>query len=218
MQEKLTKKEIRLFKKLNSPVKIQDFLNKIPINFEENKIDTCMSPRKVLEKNKCHCIEGAMLAAAILKFHNQKPLILDMEGEKNDWDHIITIFKKDNKWGAISKTNHSVLRYREPVYQNIRELVMSYFHEYTDDKGNGNKTLRAFSNPVNLNRFNRINWITSSKNLFEIPEYLAEIKHQKILTNKQIKQLRKADKIERIAGQLIEWKPNKRLKLDFIKQ
>ena len=123
------KKEVRVFRKLNSPKKIQDFLNKIPINFEE-KGDTFISPRKILETNKCHCIEGALFAALALRFHGYKPLVVDLTSSNDDYDHVIAVFKKHGKWGAISKTNHGVLRYREPVYSNIRELVMSFFHEY----------------------------------------------------------------------------------------
>ena len=143
----LTKKELKLFKSLNIPSKIQDFINKIPVNFEENG-DTCLSPRTILKKNKCHCIEAAILAALILRVNNEKPLLVDLEANNKDYDHVITVFKRDGKWGAISKTNHAVLKYREPIYNSIRELVMSYFHEYFDD--NGRKNLRSYSLPVDL--------------------------------------------------------------------
>ncbi len=116
-----SKEEIRLFKKLDTPQKIQDCINKIPFNFED-KWGTCMSPRKVLGKNKADCIEGALLAYAILEFHGQKPLVVDLRSTKKpyDYDHVIAVFKIDGFWGAISKTNHSVLRYREPIYKTVR--------------------------------------------------------------------------------------------------
>src|SRR5690606_22648808 len=135
-----TKDELKIIKKLNTPSKIQDFLNSLEINIEEDG-DTSYSPRTVLKKRKAHCVEGAVLAAAILRFHGQKPLILDLETSNDDFDHVIALFNKNGYWGAISKTNHAVLRYREPVYKTIRELVMSYFHEYFLNK-NGKKTLR----------------------------------------------------------------------------
>ncbi len=196
--------EINLFKKLNTPSKIQDFLNSLKINFEENG-DTCMSPRMVLKTKKAHCIEGSLLAAAILRFHGHEPLILDMEGTKDDFDHVIALFKQHEHWGAIGKTNHAVLRYREPIYKNIRELVMSFFHEYFINE-NGKKSLRKFSDPVNLKIFDDKNWVTSEKNIWFIPNYLCKIKHYPILTRKQIFGLRKADQIEIKAGKLIEWK------------
>jgi len=200
----LDKKQMKLLKKLNTPSKIQDFINKIPANFEKDGKETCMSPKKVLETWKAHCIEGAILAAAILKIHGEKPLLVDLTATKKDFDHVICVFKKNNKWGAISKTNHAVLRYREPVYSNIKELVMSYFHEYFDD--NGKKNLRSYTKPINLNKFNKINWISSDKDLWEIPEYLTKFKHYQILTRSQIASLRKADKIEIKAGKLVEFK------------
>src|SRR3989338_4708524 len=107
----LNKEELKILSKINTPEKIQDFINHIPINFEENG-DTCLSPRQVLKMNKAHCIEAAVLAALALKFHGQKPLLVDLTASKDDYDHVIAVFKKDNFWGAISKTNHAVLRYR----------------------------------------------------------------------------------------------------------
>ena len=122
----LEKKELKILRELNTPVKIQEFLNQMKINFEENG-DTCMSPRMVLKNRKCHCIEGAMLAALALQINGEKPLVVDLTANNYDDDHVIAVFKKNNKWGAISKTNHAVLRYREPVYNSIRELIMSFF-------------------------------------------------------------------------------------------
>jgi len=199
----LNKKEVKLFKSLNTPKKIQNFLDKIPINFDYRK-DTFMSPRKILETGKCHCIEGATFAALALRINGYKPLLVDLETTKEDFDHVIAVFKKDGKWGAITKTNHAVLRYREPVYKNIRELVMSFFHEYFTDKGT--KTLRSFSMPVNLARFDKKNWATDENDLWYIAKYLVDVKHHSILNRKQIRGLRKADKIEILAGKLVEWK------------
>jgi len=202
----LTKEEIKLFKKLNSPKKIQDYLNTLKINFEE-KGDTCFSPRKVLKEQKCHCIEGAVLAAMILRFHGYKPLVVDLTSSEKDFDHVIAVFKKYGKWGAISKTNHPVLRYREPVYNSIRELVMSFFHEYFLD--NGKKTLRSYTHPINLSIFDKKGWMHSPEEIWYIAEHLAEIKHIPILNRKQIANLRKADKIEIDVGKMTEWKDKK---------
>jgi hypothetical protein len=146
------------------------------------------------------------LVAAILEFHGHKPLVLDLRSIKKpyDDDHVVVPFKQFGCWGAISKSNHAVLRYREPVYKTIRELVMSYFHEYF--MHNGNKTLREYSAPMDLNRFNNLNWRTSEEDLFQIPNFLDKTKHYSILTPQQIKNLRKADKIEIKAGKITEWK------------
>ena len=205
----LTKEELKVFKKLNSPKKIQDFLNNLDTNFEE-KGETYMSPRKVLKEKKCHCIEAATFAALALKIHKRKPLILDLTGTKNDWDHVIAVFKKQGKWGAISKTNHAVLGYRDPVYNSIHELVMSFFHEYTNETGS--KTLRSYSNPVDLSQFDNNKWETDEEDLWYICNYLAKIKHFPILTKKQISNLRKSDEIEIFAGNLIKQQDPKKAK------
>lgn len=202
-------KELGVFKKLSSPQKIQAFLNNLPINFEEHG-DTAMSPREVLKKKKAHCMEGALLAATALWYHGQKPLLLDLVTTKNDDDHVVTLFKQNGCWGAISKTNHVVLRYREPVYKTVRELAMSYFHEYFKDSGQ--KTLRKYSVPFDLSKIKDKSWLTSGEDLWEINNLLEASKHYPILSRTQIKTLRKAEPIEIEAGKILEWKPKHRRK------
>ena len=199
----LNKKELVILKRLNTPKKIQDFINNIPINFDYRK-DTCMSPRVVLRKNKCHCIEGAILAALCLRLNGKSPLILDLEANEKDYDHVIAVFKEDGKWGAISKTNHAVLRYRDPVYSSIRELVMSYFHEYNDKRGR--KNLRRYSLPVDLSMFDKKNWVSNEKDIWFIPEYLVKVKHYNLINKKQSLNLRKSDNIEIVKDKLVEWR------------
>ncbi|MCL5666548.1 MAG: hypothetical protein M1383_02160 [Patescibacteria group bacterium] len=195
------KQEIKILRILNSPAKVQDFLNSLKINFERDG-QTCMSPRRVIRERRAHCMEGAMLAAAALEFHGHKPLLVDLRAAKRDFDHVIAVFKQNNCWGAIGKTNHAVLRYREPIYKNIRELVMSFFHEYFDDQGR--KNLREYSLPVNLTRFDKLNWRTAEKDLWDIPYAMDREKHFSILTPFQIKNLRLADSIEIKAGKLVQ--------------
>lgn len=199
----LNEKEIRIFKKLNTPAKIQDFINKLPPNFEK-KGETCSSPRVTLTRGTAHCLEGAYLAAAILLFHGERPLLLDLKSSKKDFDHVVALFKYDGNWGAISKTNHAVLRYREPVYKSVRELAMSYFHEYFTNS-DGKKTLKSFSYPFNLKKFGT-KWITEKDDLWEIGALLDDSLHVEIISKKTSRNLRKADPIEIRAGKLIEYK------------
>lgn len=206
-----TEKEVKLFRRLNSPQKIQDYINSIPFNFDERP-GTCLSPRLVFNKNIADCVEGAILASAILEFQGHKPLLLDLRSVKNpyDYDHVVSVFKVDRFFGAISKTNHAVLRYRDPIYKTIRELVMSYFNEYFLE--DGKKTLREYSDLLDLNKFNKINWRTTEKDLHQILDKLDTIKHHQILNKKQIKNLRKVDKIEIDASWEEEYNKNKNIK------
>lgn len=201
--ESFTKKEIALFKKLNTPAKVQDYLNSIPINFEKDGNDTIKSPLRVVRENNAHCIEGAILGAYILSLHGHKPLVMHLETIKRDWDHVVAPFKVDGLWGALSKTNHAVLRYREPVYRTIRELVMSYFHEYFMD--DGCKTLRRYSNPLNLNIYEST-WPMEAEDLWGVDEELDKIRHHDIAPRGVYKKLRPADSIERDAGKLTDYK------------
>ena len=159
-----------------------------------------MSPRRVLRKKRAHCIEAALFAAAVLWFHKQPPLLLDLQTVKEDFDHVTCLFKQGKYWGALSKSNHNILRYREPVYLSVRELAMSYFHEYY--LGNGKKSLRAYSAPFDLSRLGS-GWITDEDDLWDVAYKLDKAKHYKILSASQINKLRPASKIE-IQTMLVE--------------
>lgn len=198
----LTKNELRLLRRLDSPRKVQDYLDTLQINFGPG--DTCLSPRLVMREKRAHCMEGAMLAALAFRVHGQRPLVLDLESHRHDDDHVVALFKQHGCWGAVSKTNHAVLRYREPVYKTLRELVLSYFHEYFDK--NGFKTLRRYCDPVDLSRFDDIGWMTSEKPNWPIPQYLCDVAHEPLLTRSQIATLRNAHPLEQQAGELVEWK------------
>lgn len=195
-------KEFDILKKLNSPVKIQDFIDSLPINFER-KGETCRSPLQALIHNEAHCIEGAMLAAAAFWYHGEKPLLMDLKTAAKDLDHVVALFRYKNRWGAISKTNHAVLRYRDPVYKNIRELAMSYFNEYFFD--DGKKTMRSFSRPFNLLRYGA-SWLTSQKDLWHIADDLDDCTHIEILGRGEARVLRQVTKVEIRAGNIEEWK------------
>ena len=197
-----TKKEWALLSSLNQPHKIQDFLNTLPQSFSKHG-EECRSPRRVLQEKSAYCLEGAMLAALALSVHGHRPLLLDLTAHQKDDDHVVALFQRRGCWGAISKTNHAVLRYREPVYRSIRELVMSYFHEYFLD--DGKKTLRSYA-VLDLSKFDKKGWMTSEEDIWYVPEALVDIPHKKILTKSQIAHLRKADLIERRAGRLVDWK------------
>ncbi|HEY4504237.1 MAG TPA: hypothetical protein VJI73_00515 [Candidatus Paceibacterota bacterium] len=191
-----------LLSRLNKPVKIQNYLNNFPYHYDKRSPSLC-SPRVVLQKRRANCIEGALLAATALWYHGREPLLLDLVSDKSDLDHVVALFKEGRYWGAISKTNHVILRYREPVYKNVRELAMSYFHEYFLD--NGKKTLRSFSEPFYLSRLPDASWVTSSDDLWELAERLDNSPHHKILSPDMARRLRLADKIERAVAKLIEW-------------
>jgi len=144
-----------------------------------------------------------MLAAVALRFAEYPPLVMDLKSVPHDDDHVVAVFQQGGHWGAISKTNHGVLRYREPVYQSIRELAMSYFHEYFLD--DGTKTMRSYSRPVDLSQFDSRGWMTDEEDVDYVPEYVDEVRHYHMLSRVQIARLRKADALERRIGRVREW-------------
>ena len=198
----LTKKEMSTLKKLSTPIKIQDFLDTIPMNFEDEG-DTHYSPREVLRRHTAHCIEGALLATAALWVHGEEPLIMDMLAEKGDDDHVVALYRRGGRWGAISKTNHASLRFRDPIYRTPRELALSYFHEWFKNS-NGRKTLRSYSSPFNLKKLGP-GWITAD-DVWAVSKTLDHIHHHEIIPQGNARYIRPADPMERRAGRLTEWK------------
>jgi hypothetical protein len=197
-------------KKLNTPAKIQDFLDKIPFNFEE-KGETYWPPLKMLQKNKAHCFEGAIFACFCLQQHHIENYLMDLKVKdlKKDSDHTLCIFRINKFWGAISKTNHSVLRWRDPIYKSPRELAMSYFHEYFLDSGE--KTLKSFSKPFDIwKRFGAL-WTTEEKDLDKIAEALDKSPHINFIPKKNVKFVRLAGKTEIKGAGIVEWKKNKKM-------
>lgn len=195
----------KLIKKLNRPDKIQDFLDRIPFNFEEER-ETYMSPKKVFEKNKAHCFEGALFASVCLRNVNIENYLVDLKVKnlKIDSDHVLCAFKINKFWGAISKTNHSVLRYRDPVYKNYRELVMSYFHEYFLD--DGSKSLKSFSKPFDVFKKFGKKWIENEEDLDHIAEALDKYPHINFVPKENKNLIKKASKTEIKGASIVEWK------------
>jgi hypothetical protein len=181
--------ELKVFRSLKTPLKIQQFLDHLAYNKEVGGI-TCRSPRRVVRDRTAHCMEGALMGAAALRMLGHPPLILDFEAVRDD-DHVIAIFRRDGHWGAVAKSNYSGLRYREPVYRTLRELAMSYFEHYYNLRRE--KTLRNYSRPVNLKRFDRSHWMTSEEDVWEIPEYLTTIYHTPLVSPKLVARLEKVD-------------------------
>ena len=205
----LTPAERRLFERLSSPQKVQAYLDTLSVNFEASG-ETYMSPRRSIRAKTAHCFEGALLAAAALAYHGKRPLLLDFRTIPADEDHVVTLFRQNGYWGAISKTNHAILRYRDPVYRTVRELAMSFFHEYL--MWNGRKSLRAFSGPFDLSKIAPDRWITADKELFWLVEAVDKARHFPTVPKKNLRLLRKAYKIELRAMKLVEWKSPKRPK------
>lgn len=195
----LTASEYRTLARLDSPAKIQRFLDTIPSNFEIGG-ETCLSVREVLAQRRAHCIEGAFVAACALWIQGEPPLLMDLKAEQ-DYDHVIVLFKRAGCWGAISKTNPPVLRWRDPVYRTLRELAMSYFHEYANRRHS--KTLRSYAGPFDLRAIDPTLWVTNGRHCWDIGLALDELRHTPLITRRQARMLRPRDSTERrVAGVL----------------
>jgi hypothetical protein len=186
-----TREERNVFGRLRTPEKIQRFLDDELRYNKEPEGATCRSPRRGLRDRVAHCMEGALFAAAALRIHGHPPLILDMEAVRDD-DHLLAVYREGRFWGAIAKSNYAGLRFREPIYRSLRELVMSYYESYFNLKGE--KTLRRYSRPVNLSRFDGIDWMTAEEELWVITDYLYRIPHRPVLTPEQERKRRRVDR------------------------
>ena len=185
--DEFTPKELRKLRALKRPYGIQRFLDSIPYHLA----DTSWSPRRVLEKKTAHCLEGAIFAAAALRALGYPPLILDFEAH-HDTDHVMAVYKMNGHWGAIAKSNFAGCRWREPVHRTLRELAISYFDTYFNLRRQ--RSLRTYSRPVNLARFDHLHWMTAEKDVWFIAEHLCDIPHTRLLKPWMARRLNPADK------------------------
>lgn len=190
-----TPRELRALRAFRTPAGIHRALEAMPYHIGS----TAWSPRRVLGAGTAHCLEGAIFAAVALRVLGFPPLLLDLEAVQ-DTDHVIAVFRVRGHWGAIAKSNFSGLRYREPVYRSLRELAMSYFEGYVNLRGD--RTLRAYSRPVNLARFDRTHpgWMTSDGDLWFIPQHLVGLPHRRLLTPAMTRSLSRVDRRSLAAG------------------
>jgi len=182
-----TPRELRTLRALKTPVGVQRALDAM----RYHDADTAWSPRRVLRARTAHCLEAAIFAAAALRVLGFPPLLLDLEAER-DTDHVIAVYRRRGHWGAIAKSNYSGLRYREPIHRTLRELALSYFDDYWNLRGE--RTMRRYSRPVNLARFDHLHWMTTEKPIWFIAEYLCEIPHISLLTPAMEKNLTRLDR------------------------
>ncbi len=173
----LTREETALLRSLRTPEKVQAYLDGLAYNVEPDG-ETLRSPRRVIRDRTAHCAEGAFFAAAAFRVNGRPPLIVDLESVRDD-DHILAAYRDRDLWGAVATSKFAGLRFRAPVYRTVRELVMSYFEDYYN--WDGERTLRAYSRPVSLARFDRISWMTAEEDLWPIVEYLSVARHTPLL-------------------------------------
>src|SRR5205085_1282523 len=173
-----TPNEARTLRRLRTPAGVQRFLDDLPYHLA----DTAWSARMILRNGTAHCLEGAIFAAAALRVLGFPPLLWDLEADQ-DTDHVLALFRVRGFWGAVAKSNFTGCRYREPVYRTLRELAMSYFNIYFNLRGE--RTLRRYSQPVDLSRFDDRHWMTSERSIWFIAAYLRTIPHTPLLTSAQ---------------------------------
>ena len=198
----LTLREYAMLKRLDTPERIQAFLNGIPCNHEIGG-ETVLSVREVLRQRRAHCIEGAMVAAAALWVNGMRPLLLHLDCHISDYPHVIAVFRRHGAWGAISKTNGAPLRYRDPIYRSLRELALSYFHEYFNRRGH--KTLRSYSVAFDMRRIDPTRWVTAKKNCWEAHDRLVALRHFPLISRRQERLLSKLDPFARRASKIVQY-------------
>lgn len=189
----LSPDEIRTLRALKTPARIQKFVDALQYQYA----DTAWSPKRVLRERKGHCLEGALLAAAALRVNGFPPLLMDLEAVRDD-DHVIAIYREGRLWGGIAKSNFAGLRFRAPVYRTLRELALSYFDHYYNLRGE--RTLRAYSIPVNLARLDGRNWMASEEDVWCVPELLIAARHYPLLRDKVARALPRLDRRSFEAG------------------
>ncbi len=189
----LSPQDLRTLRALNTPAGIQKFIDGLTYQYA----DTAWSPRRVLRERKGHCMEGALLAAAALRVNGYPPLLMDLEAVRDD-DHVIALYRKGGLWGGIAKSNFAGLRFRAPVYRTLRELALSYFDQYYNLRGE--RTLRAYSQAVNLSHLDSQDWMTAEEDVWCVPEKLIAARHYALFSDKVARALPRVDRRSLEAG------------------
>jgi hypothetical protein len=197
-----TRAEFAILKRLDTPQKIQFFINAIPANHEIDG-ETILSVREVLRQRRAHCIEGAFVAACALWIHGERPLVMHLACDVSDYPHVLALLRRGRAWGAISKSNGVHLRYRDPIYRSLRELALSYFHEYFDKRGR--KTLRSYSRAFDMRRIDPELWVTRDRLCHEANDRLAALRHYPLISTRQERLLLRRDSFEREAAKIVEY-------------
>ncbi len=198
----LTAREFAVLARLSTAQKIQAYLNALPVNHELGG-ETVLSVREVLRQRRAHCIEGAFLAACALWIHGEPPLVMHLDCDESDYPHVLALFRRGRCWGANSKTNGVVLRYRDPIYRSLRELALSYFHEYCNTRGK--KTLRSYSGAFDLRRVDPALWVTNAQSCKVVEDRLAGLRHYPLISKWQERLLTPRDAFERKAAKFVEY-------------
>ncbi len=197
----LTRSEFTTLGRLDTPQRIQLFVNALPSNHELGG-ETLLSVRSVLANRRAHCMEAAMLAACALWIHGEPPMLMHLGCEASDYPHVVALFRRGLQWGAISKSNGIALRYRDPVYRCLRELAMSYFHEYADNAGR--RTLRSYSRPFDLRRLGADLWVTAEGNCWQAHGHVENTRHYCLIGPATARKLSKRDRFERENAKSVE--------------
>jgi hypothetical protein len=197
----LSARERCVLLRYRTPRALQAFVTSIPINHERGG-DTCYTVREVLRYRRAHCIEAALVAACALWLHGEPPLLLDLRA-RSDFDHVVALFRRRGLWGAISKSNHVQLRGRDPIYRSLRELAMSYFHEYHNRRGE--KSLREYSQAFDLRNVNSRLWLSGDEGAWEVERRLDLARHYRLFPVSQDRFLTAIDSLERKAKRLVQY-------------
>ena len=198
----LTRLEFASLRRLDTPQRIQAFVNAIPINHEIGG-ETMLLVRQVLLQRRAHCIEAAFVAACALWVHGETPWVMHMDCDASDDPHVVALFRRGDAWGAVSKSNGTHLRHRDAIYRSLRELAMSYFHEYFDKRGR--KTLRSYSASFDMRRLDPMLWVTAECSCEEANAQLADARHFPLVSPSQQRRLSRRDAFERRAAKVVEY-------------
>jgi hypothetical protein len=198
----LTPREQATLRRLDAPHKIQGYIDALKPNYGLQG-DSHMSPRRVMATGMAHCTEGAMFAAACLLFHGRDAWLMDLRAIPADQDHVVCLFREHGRWGAMSKSNHIVLRWRDPIYASPRELAMSYAHEYFTSAGR--KSLISFSRPFSLTRYAPARWVIAEEELDWLMERLDDSRHELLAPPSVLRRRRRATAFERDVVEALEY-------------
>jgi hypothetical protein len=174
----LTPTERRLIARLDTPDKVQAYLNALPYNIEPHGRATLRSFRGVVSKGCAHCLEAALFAAVVLEHHGYPPTVLSFESVDH-LDHVIFVYQRRGKWGSVARSRDPGLHGRKPVFTSPRALALSYADAYVDFTGR----VTGYAVVDIAKEMGDYDWRLADTNIWKVERMLLDYPHRPLKTS-----------------------------------
>lgn len=176
--EAFTRREWAIIQAHRTPRQVQAFLRSLRYNHERLG-ETLRSFREIVKAGEVHCLEAALTATVIMEQHGYPPLVMSMESQDN-LDHVVFVFRRRGRWGAVGRSRDFGLHGRRPVFRSIRDLVWSYYPPYVDWTG----MITGYA-VADLRELGNYDWRLNPRNMWKVEKFLIDYPHRRLRSSRK---------------------------------